>query len=103
MPAPTTWAIVGASKGLGLELVKQLLERPNVRVVAAVRNPTKATTLQELAAGTDSGRLMVVRLDVAEEQSIQVCAELSICHACRTIFRESPPSVLLLTERVTNL
>ncbi|KIW16546.1 hypothetical protein PV08_03734 [Exophiala spinifera] len=39
MPAPTTLT-VGASRGLGLELVKQLSKTPDQHIIATVRSPT---------------------------------------------------------------
>lgn len=57
------------SRGIGLELTKQLLAIPTNTVVATCRNPDSATDLQALKA-TAQGTLHVVRLDVADEASI---------------------------------
>lgn len=59
--------VTGANRGLGLELCRQLLERGD-RVVAACRQPGKATALNTLA-GEHPGRLHVTPLDVAEPKS----------------------------------
>ncbi|TFK81889.1 NAD(P)-binding protein [Polyporus arcularius HHB13444] len=68
------WLITGANRGIGLELVRQLLQAPSNIVVAACRNPSKATELQELAAKA-SGRLHLVALDVTSKESINQAAE----------------------------
>lgn len=67
--------ITGASRGLGLEIVKQLLKNPNnvksqmpALVIAACRNPDKAPELQELAA-ENHNTLYVKQLDVTNFDS----------------------------------
>lgn len=63
-----SYAIVsGASRGIGLELVAQLLGR-GWRVIAGCRK-TQVLRLTELA-GAHPGRLQVMPLDVASERSI---------------------------------
>ncbi|WP_138493693.1 SDR family NAD(P)-dependent oxidoreductase [Paenibacillus pinistramenti] len=70
--------IAGASRGLGLELVMEALERGH-SVIAGVRNPEeKGSRLQQLA-GSDSDpnireRLQLVKLDVQDESSIAEAA-----------------------------
>lgn len=59
--------VTGANRGLGLELCRQLLARGD-RVVAACRQPGKATALNTLA-GEHPGRLHVTPLDVTEPKS----------------------------------
>lgn len=58
------------SRGIGLELVKQLLADPSNFVVATCRTPDKATALHALKEGA-KGTLHVVALDVADEASIR--------------------------------
>ena len=62
----TTYLVTGASRGIGLEMVKQLLARGDV-VVAAARNPAKATDLQTLK----TEKLHVIELDVENPTTIQ--------------------------------
>lgn len=62
-----TAVIQGASRGIGLELTRQLLERGD-RVVATCRAPSRASALQELARHHDA--LDVVALDVEDEATI---------------------------------
>ena len=59
--------------GLGLEFVRQLLERPG-SVVATCRNPSAATDLQDLQRIYES-RLKIVQLDTTNENSIEAAAE----------------------------
>ena len=59
--------VTGANRGLGLELVRQLLAAGR-RVVATARQPGRATDLNTLA-GEHPGRLHVLPLDVADARS----------------------------------
>ncbi|KAI0641298.1 C-factor [Trametes meyenii] len=65
-----TWLITGTSRGIGLELTKQLLADPLNIVVATCRNPSTANDLQALKDGA-KGTLHIVALDVADEASIK--------------------------------
>ncbi len=67
MDTPRHALVTGANRGLGLEFVRQLLARGD-RVVAACRQPGKATALNALA-GEYPGRLHVLPLDVANPKS----------------------------------
>ncbi|EJF58336.1 NAD(P)-binding protein [Dichomitus squalens LYAD-421 SS1] len=69
-----TWFITGTSRGIGLELTKQLLQSPHNVVVAACRNPGKADSLQSLTTSA-GGRLYIVRLDVTDTQTIKDAAQ----------------------------
>ncbi|EPS96143.1 NAD-binding protein [Fomitopsis schrenkii] len=70
MASISTWFITGAPRGLGLELVRQLVAALNNFAIAAVRNPDTATQLKALkpAAGSE---LHLVQLDVSDEASIR--------------------------------
>lgn len=69
---PRTWVIVGASRGIGLELVKQLLERGE-QVVAAVRKLSAAPKLFELIESQRArDRCTVEQCDIASDESISV-------------------------------
>jgi NAD(P)-dependent dehydrogenase (short-subunit alcohol dehydrogenase family) len=59
--------ITGTNKGLGLEFVKQYLMRGET-VIAACRNPHKATILQDLQK-TYNNKLTIVQLEVRDENS----------------------------------
>ncbi len=68
-PAGSQALVQGASRGIGLEFVRQLLAQPIVgRVFAGCRAPDRADELVALAAGEP--RLQVVPLDASDEASI---------------------------------
>ncbi|TBU39488.1 NAD(P)-binding protein [Dichomitus squalens] len=46
-----SYLVVGASRGLGLEYIRQLAKRPDAVVIALVRNPAKSTHLTSAIAG----------------------------------------------------
>ncbi|KAI0753992.1 hypothetical protein C8Q80DRAFT_1216281 [Daedaleopsis nitida] len=69
MAAKTTWLITGTSRGIGLELVRQLLVDPSNVVVATCRNPPGATDLHALK-NSAKGTLHIATIDVADEASI---------------------------------
>ena len=64
--------VVGASRGIGLEIGRQLLSRGD-QVIAAVRDPTTASQLWKL---TDSfprpGSCLIEQCDVSSDESIKV-------------------------------
>jgi NAD(P)-dependent dehydrogenase (short-subunit alcohol dehydrogenase family) len=66
------YAITGASRGLGLEFVRQLLNRGDT-IEAGVRAPNEARQLQELARSSE-GRLRLHALDIADPQSVDAFA-----------------------------
>ncbi|MEM7135606.1 MAG: SDR family NAD(P)-dependent oxidoreductase [Myxococcota bacterium] len=76
----TTSLVQGASRGIGLEMVRQLLDRePDSQVIATCRNPDASAGLSSLAA-EQPDRLRVLTLDVTEEQTIARAAELVATH-----------------------
>jgi len=72
------WALVTpASRGIGLELARRLLQATNVPVVATARkdlDQTKENVLSGLK-GVKEDRLSVLKVDVLDEQSISDAAE----------------------------
>jgi NAD(P)-dependent dehydrogenase (short-subunit alcohol dehydrogenase family) len=66
--------IQGASRGIGLEFVRQCLAEPRIgHVVATCRSPLAATELMALAA-TNAARLTVLALDVTVESAVAAAA-----------------------------
>ncbi len=65
------FVVTGGNRGLGLEHVKQFLEKTKVKVVATARQPAKADQLNGLLK-QHQDRLSVVELDTSEEASIEV-------------------------------
>jgi len=66
------YAITGASRGLGLEFVRQLLNRGD-SIDAGARSPAEARQLQGLAQDS-RGRLRVHTLDVSNPRSVAAFA-----------------------------
>ncbi|EJU05887.1 NADP-binding protein [Dacryopinax primogenitus] len=62
---PSVYLISGANRGIGLELVNQLITRPDTIVFACARNPPSATALHDLAA-KHTGRLHILKLNSAD-------------------------------------
>jgi NAD(P)-dependent dehydrogenase (short-subunit alcohol dehydrogenase family) len=64
--APATWFVTGTSRGLGLELVRQLLQRGD-NVAATSRDGAQ---LVAALAGTDVSRLLPISLDLTDEAAV---------------------------------
>ena len=67
-----TITITGAARGIGFELAKQHLAAGD-RVFALARDPSTATALNDLAAGS-GGKLTVHAMDVADATSVKAGA-----------------------------
>lgn len=80
--------VTGANRGLGLELVRQLVER-DYRVFAGSRSPEEATDLRALAERQPM-HVSVLRLDVTDAESVQA--------AVATIQRETHALDLLVNN-----
>lgn len=64
--------IQGASRGIGFEFVKQLLEREQKgKILATCRNPDQATGLHDLKTRF-ADRLDIMKMDVTIESTIEV-------------------------------
>ena len=64
---PATWFVTGASRGLGLVLVRQLLERGD-SVAATTRSSERLTAALE---GADTSRLLALEVDLADEAQVR--------------------------------
>jgi NAD(P)-dependent dehydrogenase (short-subunit alcohol dehydrogenase family) len=64
---PATWFVTGASRGLGLDLVRQLLERGD-NVAATTRSVER---LAASLADIDISRLLPLEVDLASEPDVQ--------------------------------
>ncbi|EIW54645.1 C-signal [Trametes versicolor FP-101664 SS1] len=71
---PTTWLVTGANRGIGLEIVKQLLASPTNLVIAGVRTPEKAAALRDLETAA-KGTLHIIKLDVSDFASVRASAK----------------------------
>ncbi|SCZ89279.1 BZ3500_MvSof-1268-A1-R1_Chr9g10354 [Microbotryum saponariae] len=71
----TMYLITGASRGLGQEFTRQILKADkSYKVIAAARNPSTATALNELAKEFD-GRVHVLKADVTDVKSLEAAAK----------------------------
>jgi NAD(P)-dependent dehydrogenase (short-subunit alcohol dehydrogenase family) len=62
--------VTGASRGIGLGVVEELLcNNPTYRVIATCRDPSGATKLQEMKKSHGDDRLLLFPLDVTSEES----------------------------------
>jgi len=68
----TTYLITGASRGLGLEFVKQLLEAPSTKVIAASR--TLPVAKLDALKKQYPDRLTIIQLDVTSTESVKAAA-----------------------------
>ena len=90
--ASAVFLITGANRGLGVEHVRQFLQKSKVKVVATARQPAKATELKGLQDQYND-RLTVVELDVADEASIKVKLQLlQATHRLQTLLRDNNAS-----------
>ncbi|KAI0753731.1 NAD-P-binding protein [Fomes fomentarius] len=69
----TSYAVIGASRGLGLEFIRQLANRPNATVFAVVRNARTSTHLTSVAEG--SKNVHIVEADVVDYKSLERAAK----------------------------
>lgn len=77
MISMTRILITGANRGIGLELVRQYLQRGDVMVFAGCRHPERATALLTLNNRyAYAERLYIVQLDVTDAGSIAHAAEI---------------------------
>ncbi|MGC5233302.1 SDR family NAD(P)-dependent oxidoreductase [Streptomyces albogriseolus] len=64
---PATWFVTGTSRGLGLDLVRQLLERGDA-VTATTRSTERL--LAALGEGVDTSRLLPLTVDLRDEEQV---------------------------------
>ena len=67
--------VVGSSRGLGLEFVRQVLQK-KAHVIATYRGKDAPLALTELAAGPAKGRLQLIECDVASAESVAAAAQM---------------------------
>ncbi|RPD58582.1 NAD-P-binding protein [Lentinus tigrinus ALCF2SS1-6] len=68
-----SYAVIGASRGIGLAYVRQLATRPDTTVFAIVRNASASTHLTKATAGLKN--VHVVEADIADYASVERAAK----------------------------
>jgi len=68
----TTWLITGASRGLGYEFVRQLVEDPTKIVIAACRTPATADKVHALKP---KATMHIVQMDQEDKASVEAAAK----------------------------
>lgn len=71
--AAMQWVVTGTNRGIGLELVRQLIARGD-QVIAGVRTLDRAAPVQALG-GRAEGRLRVLQCDVGDDASVRAFAD----------------------------
>ncbi|KAH9948667.1 hypothetical protein B0H21DRAFT_221164 [Amylocystis lapponica] len=71
-----SYFISGANRGIGLAIVKKLLQNSGAIVVAGARDPSRAQTLNDLKAH-HTGRLEIVPFDLGDPAKIEQAAEMA--------------------------
>ena len=74
--------ITGSNRGVGLALVKEYLNRGNVHIFAACRNPNSATDLQTVQE-QNSGSVTLVKLDINKAEEIKNAVEQVSAHTSK--------------------
>ncbi|KAH9929441.1 uncharacterized protein B0H18DRAFT_211604 [Fomitopsis serialis] len=69
-----SFAVIGASRGIGLELVRQLSASPTNTVVVTVRNKEKSTYLNDLVRRSENNNVHVVEADVVDQHAMDHAA-----------------------------
>ncbi|KAL9115127.1 MAG: hypothetical protein Q9227_000921 [Pyrenula ochraceoflavens] len=73
--SPSTWVIIGASRGIGLEFARQLIVRGD-NVIGTVRDQFKGGDLWRLSAqAARPGALRIELCDVTIEKSVESFVE----------------------------
>jgi NAD(P)-dependent dehydrogenase (short-subunit alcohol dehydrogenase family) len=89
VPGKTTVLITGANRGIGLEYVRQIAPR-GWNVIAAVRDPAKATELAGIAKAHP--QVVIEPLDVADFEAVE---------ALQARYKDQPIDILLLNAAIT--
>lgn len=97
---PAVWFVTGASRGLGLELVRRLLERGD-RVAATTRSVERLTAA---LAGTDTAQLLPLEVDLADESQVRdaVAATRERFGALDVVVNNAGYGFLAAVEEVTD-
>nr|VWP01196.1 Adenylate cyclase [Ganoderma boninense] len=71
-----SYAVVGASRGIGLEYVRQLASRSDAVVFAVVRSPETSTHLKDVAAGFKN--IHIIAGDVTDHSTLEASPDFIV-------------------------
>ncbi|KAI1795383.1 NAD(P)-binding protein [Ganoderma leucocontextum] len=79
-----SYAVIGASRGIGLEYIRQLAARPNATVIAVVRDPAGSTHLNAAIKGLQN--VHVITADVADYTTLEeLTSNIQFKHAAEQV------------------
>jgi NAD(P)-dependent dehydrogenase (short-subunit alcohol dehydrogenase family) len=68
----SVYVVTGASRGIGLEFVRQIASRKDQSIVfACARDPSSSQDLQSIIIGSNR-RVFAIKLDITDQASIKV-------------------------------
>ncbi|KAH9922395.1 uncharacterized protein B0H18DRAFT_879399 [Fomitopsis serialis] len=70
-----TYAVIGGSRGIGLEIVRQLAANPENTVFATARNVEKSVHLAKVAEEAPTKNVVILKADVVDHRSLNAAAE----------------------------
>ncbi|KAH9837557.1 uncharacterized protein C8Q71DRAFT_753147 [Rhodofomes roseus] len=70
-----TYAVIGATRGVGLEIVRQLAANPDNTVFATARNVEKSLHLAKVIQEAPAKNVVALQADVVDHRSLKVAAE----------------------------
>ncbi|KAI8711447.1 hypothetical protein NCS52_01408100 [Fusarium sp. LHS14.1] len=99
----TVYVVTGANRGIGLGLVKTLLSRPSVTVVASVRNDDAAASLKSDTDSVTKGEnssLIIVKLDLSNALAPEQIRDVFTVDHVDILINNAAfsPSMALVTE-----
>ncbi len=72
--ANAVFVITGANRGIGLEQVRQFIEKTKAHIICTVRKTSNVDHLKSFAQQGHSKQFTIVEMDTSDESSIQVCS-----------------------------
>ncbi|KAH9837555.1 uncharacterized protein C8Q71DRAFT_548783 [Rhodofomes roseus] len=72
---PTYYAVIGGSRGVGLEIVRQLAANPNNTVYVTARNVEKSVHLVKVVQDAPAQNVVPLQVDVVDHRSLKAAAE----------------------------
>lgn len=81
--ASAVFVITGANRGIGLEQVRQFIEKTKVHIVCTVRKTSNIKHLESFAQQGHSKQFSIIEMDTSDEASIQVSCQWLVSSQAR--------------------